>query len=415
MLTSTKIQRRQSEIRQQLAELVGKPELTEDETRQVETLDQEYRANETRFRAALIAEDTERRETGSEFESREGKEWGDLVSGYELRQVVLHLDEGRQLEGKTAEVVQELRSRGGFRGIPLPLDALETRNTVSTGVPDPVATQSIIDRLFPGSVAGQMGAEMVNIQTGSFEYPLTSSSVAAGWAATEGGDVAGPTQYTTASRTLVPDHTLGITMQISRRALKQAASLEEAIRRDMRGAIAAELDRAAFLGTGASGQPLGVIAGAATYGITSTAVDAAATWAVFRTAITSFLTANAASGPGSVRVLIRPELWDDLDGTLFDAGSGITEFQRLAAAVGAVVMSSNALAAPSGTPLASTAVLMTTAGVTAPFFIATWGAVDMIRDPYSDAASGGLRLTGLITADVSAVRAEQTEVLTGLQ
>ena len=55
MLDSVKIQRRQSEIRQQLAELVGKETPTEDETRSMGDLDQEYRTNETRYRAALVA------------------------------------------------------------------------------------------------------------------------------------------------------------------------------------------------------------------------------------------------------------------------------------------------------------------------------------------------------------------------
>ena len=57
MLDSVKIQRRQSEIRQELAALVGKENPSEDETRSMETLDTEYRSNETRYRAALIAED----------------------------------------------------------------------------------------------------------------------------------------------------------------------------------------------------------------------------------------------------------------------------------------------------------------------------------------------------------------------
>ena len=35
--------------------------------------------------------------------------------------------------------------------------------------------------------------------------------------------------------------------------------------------------------------------------------------------------------------------------------------------------------------------------------------MDLIRDPYSDAASGGLRLTGLVTMDVSISRAEQLQ------
>jgi hypothetical protein len=65
MLDSTNISRRQSEIRQSLAELAAKPEPAEDELRSMDTLDREYRANETRFRAALIAEDSERRDAGA--------------------------------------------------------------------------------------------------------------------------------------------------------------------------------------------------------------------------------------------------------------------------------------------------------------------------------------------------------------
>lgn len=41
--------------------------------------------------------------------------------------------------------------------------------------------------------------------------------------------------------------------------------------------------------------------------------------------------------------------------------------------------------------------------------------VDLIRDPFSDAASGGLRLTALTTADVTVARGAQLEVLTGVQ
>jgi len=70
MLQSVQIQRRQSEIRQALAELAGKETPTEDETRSMETLDAEYRRNETRFRAALVAEDSERREAGAELDPR---------------------------------------------------------------------------------------------------------------------------------------------------------------------------------------------------------------------------------------------------------------------------------------------------------------------------------------------------------
>ncbi|SIS93384.1 phage major capsid protein [Phaeovulum vinaykumarii] len=316
MLDSVKIARRQSEIRQKLAELAGKPTPTEDETRAMEALDAEYRTNETRYRAALIAEDTERREAGADLETRAGREWADLIAGFQMRQVVGALNDGRALEGQTAEVVTELRNAGGYRGIPVPLLALEARagETISTATPDPMQTRPIIDRLFPASVAARMGAQMIGIGSGAVEWPVATSAVTAGWADGETGSIPDPTAYTTTDKALAPNQTMGVQMRITRKALLQSGdALEAAIRRDMNGAMAAELDRAIFLGTGADGQPLGVITGAATYGIPTTAVDAAASWATYRGAVVRFMTRNAASTPADVRALIRPEVWDYME------------------------------------------------------------------------------------------------------
>lgn len=420
MLDSVKIARRQSEIRQALAELAGNATLSEDEVRKMDELDREYRSNETRYRAALIAEDTERRDAGSELETRSAQDWADLMAGFEMRQVALALDEGRQLDGQTAEIVAELRSAGGFRGIPVPWQALEVRagETVASGTPNPIQTRPIIDRLFPDSVAARMGAQMISIDAGAVEWPVTTSAVTAGWADGETANVSGPTTYATTDRAMSPDHNLGIQMRITRKALKQSgAALEQAVRRDMSGAMAAAMDAAAFLGTGANGQPLGVIAGAATYGITSTPVDDLATWSAFRAGVTRFMTANAAGSPGDVRALIRPELWDYLDGIYIDTGTGVTEWDRLVKNIpaGNIAMTNNALTAPTGATSACSSLLTTSAGGVAPLFIGAWGAVDMIRDPYSDAQSGGLRLTALATMDVTVARPAQLQLLTGLE
>lgn len=416
MLDSVKIQRRQSEIRQTLAELVGKEKPTDDETRQIEALDTEFRTNETRYRGALIAEDTERREAGADLETREGRNWSDLVAGFEMRQVALMLDEGRTLDGRTAEVVQELRSQGGFRGVPVPRQALETRNTVSTGTPDPMSTRPIIDRLFPDSMAGRMGAQMISIDSGSAEWPVVTSSVAAGWAAAEGGNVPLAAAYATTNRPLTPDHNLGVQMRVTRKTLQQSgAALEAAMRRDMQGAMGQAMDQAVFLGTGADGQPLGVISGAATYGITVQAVDASATWGAFRTGVTAFMVANAAGSPAAVRALIRPELWNYMDGILVGDGGFKFEYDRLREALGDIAMSSNALPEPTGTPVATSSLLTTSTGGVAPIYVGAWGAIDVIRDPYTDAQSGGLRITALATMDLTVARPVQLRVLTGLE
>ena len=419
MLDSVKIQRRQSEIRQALAGLVGKETPTEDETRSMDTLDKEYRLNETRYRAALIAEDGERRDAGAELETRTDRQFADLIGHFELRQIALALDEGRALTGQTAEVVQELRAQGGFQGMPVPWMALERRagETIASGVLNPLQTRPVIDRLFPESVAARMGAQMITIDSGLTEWPVVTSSVTAGWATTEIGNVAGPTAYATTDKAMTPNNTLGIQMRITRRTLKQAgAAIEEAIRRDINGAMAQALDKAIFLGAGASGEPLGIITGVATYGITSTAITAAATWAAFRAAVSRFLQANAAGSPDAVKLLIRPEVWEKMDGTLITS-TAVSEWDRLTGNIpdANIAMTANALAAPTGAPLACSALLTTASGGVAPIYVGLWGAVDMIRDPFSDAQAGGLRITALATADVTVARGVQLQLLTGVQ
>lgn len=429
MLQSVKISRRQSEIRQALAGLVGKSDLTEDETRSMDTMDAEYRSNESKYRAALIVEDEERREAGVELEGRSEKEYSDLIGKFECRQIVDFYNNGRELSGATAEVVQELRSHGSYRGIPLPWAALEQRSgeTVSTGVPSPVRTAGIIDRIFASSVSGQMGVNFLNIDSGSQAYPIVSSSVAAAWQTSETGSVGSPQAFTTSERSVSPDYTLGVQMKITRKALLQSGTgLEQAVRRDLQACIGVELDRVIWQGSGASGEPNGLLktsspATQTVYGSKITDVNAPASWSAFRSAVVRFMIANAANGPGSVKLLIRPEVYDAMDDTFWTIGGNTsdvaTEWERLLKNIPAsnIVMSSNALAAPTSSPLESKAVLTTTVGGLAPAYFATYGAVDVIRDIYSDAASGGLRLTGLVTCDLTGTRSQQIEVLTGIQ
>ncbi|GJL93395.1 phage major capsid protein [Hyphococcus sp.] len=423
MLESVKISRRQSEIRQSLAELVGKEKPTEDEVRSLENLDTEYRTNEKRFRASLIAEDEERKAANDDFETRSEKEWSDLMGGFELRQVALALDEGAALSGQTAEIVQEMRSKGGYRGIPVPYAALETRTgeTVASGTPDPKMTAPIIDRIFAQSVTGRMGARVVNINSGLQEFPVVTSSVAAGWAATETGSVAGPTVYATTDRPLAPDHTLGITMKITRKSLKQSGdALEAAVRRDMSGAITEAVDRATFTGSGSDGEPTGIIALASGVGITETNVSALASYAVFKAAARRAMDRNTAMKPSAMRWLIRPLTYSILDGTVL-TGTSDAEWDRLIRRFGegAFTISDNALPdseAEDGTDKGKHTIITTAlTGGTAPIFVGMWGGVDVIRDPYSDAASGGLRLTGLATMDVTISRVAQIEILNNVQ
>jgi HK97 family phage major capsid protein len=364
---------------------------------------------ETRIARIAKIEEAERREIGTPITGA-NREWSSLVDRFELRQAVLNLDEGKPLSGATAEVVGEMRNRGSFRGVPVPLMALERRagETVASGVPDPKTTRPIIDRLFPSSVAGRMGVRLEMIDFGLVEYPVVTSSVTASWAATETGNVASPQAFATTDKPMAPNYNLGVQMKITRRSLKQTGpALEDAVRRDMSGAIEAELDRAIFRGAGSGGEPAGILVGS--YGITSTPINDQAEWSDFRAAVVRFMAANAAKSPSDVRLLIHPETYDLMDAILVE-GTAVSEWDRLTKNIplDQIAMSSNALAD------GSLALLTTTAGGIPPAFVGVWGGVDLIRDPYSDAASGGLRLTAIVTADVTVGRPAQLEILSSI-
>lgn len=407
MLDSVKIARRQSEIRQQLATLVGKDTPNDEETRSMEALDAEYRTNETRYRAALTAEDTERREAGADLETRSDRDWSDLVAKFELRQIAFALDEGKALTGATKEVVDELRNAGGYQGIPVPYAALETRagETVAAGQIKPKAIRPTIDRIFPSGVAAKLGIERIQIERGELAFPVATSGAVFGWQTDELAPVGGPNPYATTERSLTPDHTGGAQMVISRKALKQAGDgLEQAIRRDLNAVIGAELDRVVISGAGGN-EPLGIIPGAATYGIASTAVGAGAAWAAFRAEVVAFMEANAITSPSQVNVAFNPAIWADLDDDLI-AGTAVSQWDRLTKQIGTPSISNLIPEA--------TAIMTATVQGIAPGYLGLYGGVDLIRDPYTKAASGALVLTGLVTADFVVPRGLQTRILTGL-
>lgn len=91
--------------------------------------------------------------------------------------------------------------------------------TVAAGTPGLIQPRPIIDRLFPVAVAVQRRAQLITVGSGAVEWPVTISSITAGWAATETGYVAGLTEYATIDRALKPEQTLGIHMRATRKAI----------------------------------------------------------------------------------------------------------------------------------------------------------------------------------------------------
>ncbi len=426
MLLSTQISRKQSELRQELAGLAGKENPEQAELDRMGAIDKEYQNNEVRFRAALQSEASELEKARGELETRETKEWSSLLDRFQIRQAVLYQTEKDfRLSGETAEVVTELHSRAkaanhSVRGVMIPFEALQLRagETVASGTPTPKFVAPIIGRIFPQLAAARMGVETINVTQGFYELPVTTSTIASGWSATEIGNVGGPTQFTAVPvSTLKPTHNFGIQTKLTRQAMLQVGpDLENAVRRDMNAAISTGLDQAIFLGTGATGQPLGILPGQATtypY-VTVAEASAAPTYGMFVDAISTFLAANAISSFDQVFMLLRPEIWKKMDRALI-SGAFVSEWNRLVALVPLatnITINSNCLAPPAAGLV--TALLTTNLGGVPPAFCAVWGGIDLLVNPYTGAQAGTLELDAMITADVTVGRLAQIQSLTGI-
>ena len=427
-----KIHFRQSEIRSELMKMFPPFEQEEPVTEELRAkgkkLEAEYLANEERIRAEMRSKDTTAPEaspsTGHPNDA-ESLEWRSLVQRYEVRQVIAALSSDRPsaLEGATKEVVDQMTTRGKYAGIPVPWEAfgppeppIERRvgETVAAGVASETAVMPILDRLFAPSAVGRMGIRVLNIAAGAVEWPITAGGATVGWAASETANVGGPAVFSTTERTVKPDYTVGAQMHITRKTLKSSGeAIEAVVRRDMLSAIQEEIDKVAFLGKTASNQPKG-LALTNHYEMPTTAVTAAASFDAIFDAAVEFFEKKTITSPKDINILIRVEVYKALVKKLV-SGTAISDMDRLKAEIGRIVTTATALPAPTGTPAASTALMTTTTGGVPPGYVAIWGGVDVIRDPITSAASGALKLTGIVTLDVTAVRADQSRILTGIQ
>ena len=115
-----------------------------------------------------------------------------------------------------------------------------------------------IDVLRNASSVMQAGATMLTGLSGDVAIPKKLTSANASWIATEGGD-ASESEMTVGSIRLTPK-TLGAFTDVTRQLLIQSSlDVENLIRDDLVQALGLAIDKAGLEGTGASGQPTGIL------------------------------------------------------------------------------------------------------------------------------------------------------------
>lgn len=248
-----------------------------------------------------------------------------------------------------------------------------------------------IDVLRNASSVMRAGARVMNGLSGDVKIPKKLTAASAAWIATEGGASA-ESEMTVGSVSLTPK-TLGAHTDITRQLMIQSSmDVEALVRDDLAQALALAIDLAALEGTGASGQPTGILN---TSGVnTTTFAGVNPTFAEVVAMETALADDNALMG--SLGYIMRSGMYGALKTT--EKASGTAQF---VVEPGNTINGYNTFVSNQGT--AGNAYFGNFSDLLVGFF----GGLDIIVDPYTNSTSGTVRVVALQSCD-TAVRHAQS-------
>ncbi len=256
MTARQKLELRRSEIRSRLNEISGIEDLTDEIRTESDQLGTEYRDVETKWRAAVVAEDeaeSESREANGLVLDSEERERLELRSKATLSGYVTAALRHRNLSGAEAELSDAYGAGGD---IPVSLfdpDPRKVEERTVTSAPGTVGVNMapIQPHVFAPSIAAFMGIDMPMVESGTFSQArinaaLTAASEAKGAAATASA-------ATFAIKSATPKRiSARLEMLAEDIAAAGVANFESALRENLTMALSAELDNQMINGDGTS-------------------------------------------------------------------------------------------------------------------------------------------------------------------
>jgi len=263
--------------------------------------------------------------------------------------------------------------------------------------------RGVLDALRPRLVAARLGAQVITGLRNNVTYARNAGSLTLTWQATEGTPAVETENFNTGQIALTPKTVTGL-VEASRVFQLLTLDVGEAmILRELRLGVAAGVDAAAFGGTGASGQPTGLLntAGIGTFN------GASITYANLLEAQTDVLSANALTEGGRVAFTCRPAVASVLAQRQgFNASSPPCWVGPLA--------EGQLIGCPAITSIFPPAATLV-AGDFAQMMLAEWGAgLDVRVDPYTGFLSGRVGLAASLSVDVGVAWPQAFSVATSV-
>jgi len=238
-------------------------DLSTEEIQQFDALKVEERALAAQVERAEYLGDIERRSAGEPVSGNPSADFDRLAGSVSVVKVLKAQMEGRSLDGAEGEYAKEAEKRSGRKaeGAFVPFKSLEKRANTTATAPKLISTdhraQDYIGPLRESLVARALGVRVLSGLVGNVSIPKFGSGLETGWV-TEGQAVPEGEMGFDAI-TLTPRHVGGKT-EMSRQLLQQSApGIEQLVREDLSFLIAKQIDRAIINGSGAAGEPRGIL------------------------------------------------------------------------------------------------------------------------------------------------------------
>lgn len=238
-------------------------DLSAEEIQQFDALKVEERTLAAQVERAEYLGDLERRSAGEPVSGNPSADFDRLAGSVSVVKVLKAQMEGRSLDGAEGEYAKEAEKRSGRKaeGAFVPFKSLEKRANTTVTAPELIGTdhraQDYIGPLRESLVARALGVRVLSGLVGNVSIPKFGSGLETGWI-TEGQPVP-EGQMSFDGVTLTPKHVGGKT-EMSRQLLQQSSpGIEQLVREDLSFLIAKQIDRAIINGSGAAGEPRGIL------------------------------------------------------------------------------------------------------------------------------------------------------------
>ena len=360
-----------------------------------------YAAQNELLQAALIAEDVMVREDTADPAAREQR---DLVDRATLARYAFAAAREQDVDGVEAEARAALFGDMTFSERHVPMEMLlppghrqEYRADTATdlsAVTGPTQTRNIIARIFQNTVADFLGVSMPAVGAGTASFPVLTGGTAAEMKA---AGAAVDAAAATVSVTGVDPGRLTARYKWRLEDTVKFPDLEEALRRDIRAAMREELDDQVLNGDGVAPNRTGFMAELTAPANPSAVVD----WAGFSSTMDAEIDGLYATAPGQLRMLIGKATYQKAAST-YQSNTTVSAYDYASGRFGGLRMT-NKLAVPASNVQQALLAKNLPDGretATAPM----WRAMEMIRDPYTSAASGEIAMTAVTLFGFKVIR-----------